>query len=169
MIDHKTIHLSGNSPNLSSLHFAPPKTSKATSTLPVDRSDVNKRPCDALGKALSSWRHGQRTRFLVREPAHRFQNIPVCFTQASFNGHTIIALGVGLLESTVVVGPVSCPKRNAAVISFLFVNHSASPESNKRVSSLKHEITLPVRNPPRSRVDANSLPAVPASKTIKKG
>ena len=37
---------------------------KTFSNLSVDRLDGNKRPCDAFGKALSSWRHGQRTRFL---------------------------------------------------------------------------------------------------------
>jgi hypothetical protein len=32
-------------------------------TLSVRLKNGDKRPCDALGKALSSWRHGQRTRF----------------------------------------------------------------------------------------------------------
>ena len=41
---------------------------KTSSILSVNRSDGDKRPCDALGKGLSSWRHGQRTRF----PSPRF-------------------------------------------------------------------------------------------------
>ena len=36
---------------------------KTSLTRSVDPFDGYKRPCDALGKGLSSWRHGQRTRF----------------------------------------------------------------------------------------------------------
>jgi hypothetical protein len=48
----------------------------------VGRLVANKRPCDALGKALSCWRHGQRTRFL---PAVPKRGKTRCFRQRNHN------------------------------------------------------------------------------------
>ena len=53
---------------LSAMSGCRPETGKISAPPSVDRLDVDKRPCDALGKDLSCWRHGQRTRFSPAVP-----------------------------------------------------------------------------------------------------